>query len=648
VEAHAPKTANTSVAVQQVNSPFRQNVATSNNASASRLFTLIAVVVVILGLYFGRQVLIPLALALVLAFLLTPVVDLLQKCRLGRVPAVLVVLLIAMALAGSAAWVATEQIIDIVDQYPRYKANIHDQIQSLRFSNGNRLKKATNTVTELSNELSAASEAAVDKKTGKKPDERPIPVQVAQPPSTAPQYLRAVVGPLTGVFETSAVVIVFTLFILVKREDLRNRLIRLAGQSQLNVVTQALDEASRRLNRYLLLQFLVNTSYGVIFGCASYWIGIPHAMLWGVLSGLLRFVPYVGTPIAAAFPIGMALAVFSGWHQAVLIFGVFALLELFIANVIEPWLYGAHTGISSLAILVAAVFWAILWGPVGLILSTPLTVCLTLLGRYIPQLGFLEVLLGDEAVLPVSAHLYQRLLALDQDEATDIAKTYLKEKPVEEFYDSVVLPALALAERDRHADASNAESASFVRQGIRELIEGLGGTATDESFLFSSDEVKWEVAPCAKVSGLRVLCIPAGSEADELVGMMVEQLMKQMGCEVRHLPLESHPTLMEAVASFQPQVIVVSALSPFAVRQARLMARKVHQRYPALKIVQGLWNIEAPARAVSADELSRVEGIATSLHAAVVLVAGTGGHDTAGSPEQTLDIFQPKIVATDG
>jgi predicted PurR-regulated permease PerM len=278
----------------------------SHTSDSSRLLTLIAVAVVIVGLYFGREALIPLALATVFAFLLAPVVGLLEKCRLGRVPAVVMVLVLTFALAGTVGWIVSGQLLNIVDQFPSYRANTHDRIQSLRVSHGSRLRNATDAVTELSNELSAASESAADKKAAKTSGTRPIPVQVTQPPSDAPQYLRTILGPLTGLLEMSVLVVVFTLFMLVKREDLRNRVIRLAGESRMNVVTQALDDASRRLSRYLLLQFLVNAVYGVIVGSGTYWIGIPHPLLWGVLGGLLRFVPYVGVPIAAAFPAAVA------------------------------------------------------------------------------------------------------------------------------------------------------------------------------------------------------------------------------------------------------------------------------------------------------------------------------------------------------
>jgi predicted PurR-regulated permease PerM len=623
-----------------------------NDATASsRLLTLIAIVVVIVGLYFGRQVFIPLALAVVLAFLLTPVVGWLQKCRLGRVPAVLVVLVLAFVLVSSLGWIVTGQLMEIVDQFPSYKSNIHDKIQSVRVPDGSRLKNATNTVAEISNELSAASDSAMDKKAGKPSGSRPIAVQVTQPPSNAPQYLRAVIGPLTGVFETSAMVIVFTLFMLIKREDLRNRVIRLAGRGQLNVVTQALDDGSRRLSRYLLLQFVVNIAYGAIFGSGAYWMGIPHALLWGVLACLLRFVPYVGTPIAAAFPMGMALAVFPGWKQAALIFGLFVVLELIISNVIEPWLYGAHTGISSLAILVAAVFWAILWGPVGLILSTPLTVCLILTGRYVPQLSFLEILLGDEPVLPVEAHFYQRLLALDQDEAGDIAESYLKEEPIGSFYDSVLIPALALAEQDRHRNLLEAGTASFVSQNTRDLIEELGERSFEGvSSMFNcvgNDAASGSGVCRTALAGLQVICIPAADEADELVAMMLAQLLERLGCEVRSLPVTPRANLLNEIGTYAPNVAIVSALPAFTIGQARSLCKRLRQRQPDLKILLGLWNFEGGvAKAQDRVGSGVADVIVTSLQQTVALLIETRHATGPGNETSPPGTVAHEIVAT--
>jgi predicted PurR-regulated permease PerM len=620
------------------------NLVSSNSATvASRLLTLIAVAVVIVGLYFGRQVLIPLALAVVLSFLLTPVVCLLEKCRLGRVPSVLIVLVLSFILAATVGWIVTGQLMNIVDEFPSYKSNIQDKIQALHIPHGSGLKDASNTVTELSNELSAASESAGDKKTGKSANGRPIAVQMTQAPTNAPQYLRAIVGPLTGVFETSAMVIVFTLFMLVKREDLRNRVIRLAGQNQLNIVTQALDDASRRLSRYLLLQFLMNAVYGAIFGSGLYWIGVPHALLWGVLGGLLRFVPYVGTPIAVAFPIALAMAVFPGWNQVGIIVGLFVVLEVVIANLIEPWLYGAHTGISSLAILVAAVFWAILWGPVGLILSTPLTVCLILMGRYVPQLSFLEVLLGDEAVLPIEAHFYQRLLALDQDEARDITDAYLKEQTIASFYDSVLIPVLTLAEQDRHLNSLEAGTASFISQSTRDLIEELGERSFDQQTAADQDAKASDPRVIA-LSGLRVVCIPAGDEADELVAMMIAQLLKQLGCDVRHLPNGPRANILDQVATDAPQVVLVSALPPFVVGQARSLCKRLRLRHPNTKIILGLWSFEGgPAKAQDRIGTGGADVVVTSLQQVIALLSETDDSNRAAQAQTPL---AEEIIAT--
>ena len=582
--------------------------------------------VVIVGLYFGRQALIPLALATVLAFLLAPVVGWLEKCRCGRLSAVAVVLVLAIALVGTLSWIVTGQLLNIVDQFPSYKANIHDRIQSLGASHGSRLRNATNTVTELSNELSAASESAMDRKAGKASGGRPIPVQVTQPPSSAPQYLRTILGPLTGLVETCVMVIVFTLFMLVKREDLRNRMIRLAGSSQMNVVTQALDDASRRLSRYLLLQFLVNAIYGLTVGGGTYWMGIPHALLWGVLGGLLRFVPYAGVPIAAAFPVALALALFPGWHQAALIFGLFIVLELITGNLVEPWLYSAHTGISSLAILVAAVFWTILWGPVGLILSTPLTVCIFLVGRYVPQLRFLDVLLGDEPGLPLEARFYQRLLALDQDEARHIAEIYLKEKPLESFYDSVLIPALALAEQDRHLNSLEAETASFISQSVRELIEELGERSPNhnEPLMFDPGGGNGTDPDNANQSRVSFVCIPAGDQADELVALMIGQLLERSGCDVRYMSFAPAAELLDEMAKDITDIAVVSALPPFAVGQARTLCKRLRQRHPELKIILGLWNFEnGVAEGQERLGLGSIDMIVTSLQQAISVLAET-------------------------
>ena len=287
--------------------------------------------------------------------------------------------------------------------------------------------------------------------------------------------LRALATPFLAPLGLTGIVIIFTIFMLIKREDLRNRLLRLVGLGQINIMTQALDDAAQRVSRYLLMQFLVNAGFGALFGTGLYFIGVPNPALWGVLAGLLRIVPYVGTMVAAALPIILSLAVFDGWLPPLLVFVLFAGLELIIGNFVEPWLYGAHTGISSLALLVTTVFWTVLWGPAGLILSTPLTVCVVVLGRYFPQLSFLHILLGDDIVLEAEAQLYQRLLARDQAEARGIVDAFLKEGSLIELYDSVLIPALSLAEQDRHNGMIDATREEFLFLSINEMIAELLG-----------------------------------------------------------------------------------------------------------------------------------------------------------------------------
>ena len=593
--------------------------------TSSRLFTLVGVVVVMAGLYFGRQVLIPLALAVVFAFLLAPLVGMLERCRLGRVPSVLVVLILFMALLASVGWGVSNQLMEIVSRLSDYKANIHNKIQAVRAPSAGGLSKATATVNDLGKELSAASDTAENKNLAKNGKPAPIAVQVATPPHTASEFVRDLVGPLTGILETAGIVVIFTLFILIKREDLRNRLLRLAGSGRLNVMTDAFDEASRRLGRYLFLQFAVNAGYGLLFGLGVYLIGIPHPLLWGVLGAMLRFVPYVGTAVAAVFPMVMALAVFPGWFQVSVTFLLFMLLEVVIANLVEPWLYGAHVGVSSLAILVAAIFWGMLWGPLGLILSTPLTVCLILVGRYIPQLSFLEILLGDEPVLSPQEHLYQRLLALDDGEARDVVDKYLRKNPIGSLYDAVLIPALSMAEKDRYRNVLDEARSKFIYQSTRELIEEAGEVA--QSAPSPDGEPSPPIAETLRPSARpRIVCIPARDEADEIVGTMLVQLLQLANYEAEALPAATVSTMLERVEQLEPDTICVSALSPFPVMQAKSLCKQIRRRWPAVKLVLGLW--EFPGGLEKAQE--RIgsgcsDMIGTSVVQVVSLVAEDGG-----------------------
>ena len=322
-------------------------------------------------------------------------------------------------------------------------------------------------------------------------------------------------------------VLIFTVFMLLKREDLRNRLLRLAGLGQLNLMTQALDDASGRVSRYLLMQFLVNAGFGTLFGFGLYCIGVPNPALWGVVAGILRYVPYVGTLVAATLPLALSLAVFDGWLRPLLVFLLVAGLELIIANFVEPWLYGTHVGISSLALLVTAVFWTVLWGPAGLILSTPLTVCVVVLGRYFPQLSFLHTLLGDEPVLAAEAQIYQRLLAMDQLEAQTIVDEFLKGRPLVELYDSVLIPTLSMAEQDRHKGALDAAREEFLFLSINEMV-------VEFSEYQLADTTA--IADTGDHPNHRIVCLPAYDRADEIMAAMLAQILEQKGFATLSFP----------------------------------------------------------------------------------------------------------------
>jgi predicted PurR-regulated permease PerM len=620
---------------------------TSSNSSSFKPALIIAIAASVAMLYFGRSILIPLALSIVLSFLLSPFVAWLQRIRLGRTPAVLIVLLLCFALTASMGWTIADQLLEITSHIQGYRLNLEQKIRSLHTPKNTPIAQATATVQELNKELAAAPSIVAEATTKKTRPASPIPVQITAPPSNLLQDLRDFLGPLAAPLETAALVIIFMAFMLINREDLRNRLIRLGGQGQFLVMTQALEEASERLSRYLLLQFVVNAGYGLLFGIGLYVIGIPHALLCGALAALLRFVPYVGTWIATALPMAMAAAIFPGWKQCLWAFAVFALLELFTANLIEPWLYGSYTGISPLAILVAAVFWATLWGPVGLILSTPLTLCLILVGRYVPEMDFLEILLGDAPALRPEELYYQRLLAMDQDEARNVALTYLHEHSLDEFYEGLLIPALRLAEEDRHMDVLGDRSSEFISQTSRELIDDL------QEHHESKDPAQTSLMPERQseqdqVSNVNVACIPARDEADELVGMMLAESLRRNGVRASYLAIGTVEDMLGQVERGDFHVACVSALPPFAVGQARSLCKRLRTRFPRLLIIVGLWGFAGGVpKAQERVGASCTDAVCTHLGDALLLVRQLSAIEPRDE-ENSLGATSSQVHAAEG
>ena len=566
----------------------------------------VTAVVCVAALYFARSVLVPIALAVLLAFLLAPLVSLLEKARLGRTGPVIVVVLLVAGLLTGLGWLVFDQAINLATQIPNYKTTISRKIESFRGVRENGISKAEATVNELGKELSSTIQTpSPDDQADQNQRSKhllpggsiahPVPVEVVQQNSPIAS-VRALLGPVLGPVATLGIVMVFTAFILLRSEDLRDRLFTLAGLNRFHVTTQAFDEATQRVGRYLFFQFLMNLGYGTLFGLALYFIGVPNAFLWGVLSALLRFVPYLGTMVGAAMPLLLSLAVFDGWTKPLLVFGAFVVIEVLTSYVVEPLVYAAQTGVSSLAILVAAIFWAALWGPVGLLLSTPLTVCIVVIGRYIQQWEFLTVLLGDQRVLGTEVQLYQRLRRMDAEGARQVIDGFLKEGSIEMLYESVITPVLVFIEKDR-ADVGLGEAREqFVFQTLKETIEELALRPEVER---KTQEIDTEadiealstvpVARNTSVTDCAIACMPARDEGDEILGMMLAHLATRAGYNAHVVVPASPEDMMEEAAGQHCELIYVSALPPYSVYNLRRLYKTLRIRFPKSRIGIGLW-----------------------------------------------------------
>ena len=595
------------------------NTTRSADDSSSLLNTAI-LLAGILVLYAARDILVPLAFALTLTLILSPAVAFLQRIRFGRFPAVALVLVVTIGAAGGIGWVIFTQLVGVATELPQYRENIHHKIEAMRTPGKSAIGRATESVKELGKEL--ATPAATPPPTtpaGRRPASTqpasPLPVQVVAPPDNELQYVRDLVMPFVRPLGTIGIILIITTFLLIKQSDLRDRLFRLAGVDRLNVMTQAIDDATGRVSRYLLMQFTVNLCFGTLCGIGLYIIGVPYAALWGAVAGLLRIVPYVGAVVAAALPITLSLAVFDTWTPPLMVFILFATMELITGNFLEPWLYGTHTGISPLALLLTTVVWTTLWGPAGLVLSTPLTVCVVILGRYVPQFGFLHVILGDEAVLEDDARLYQRLLAMDDQEAREVTEPYLEENSLAALYDSVIIPALARAEQDRHKGALDAEREEFLFLSVREMLAELSEKAR---------QPEDEAEPVSQTGQGRVFVLPASDQADELTGAMLAQLLEQDGHPAIAFPLDTDlHNAIELMKPTEQDTFCVSALPPFAFASTIALNRRLRSRYPKCRILIGVWGFTGETeRALLRFQPNRPHKLVTTLAAAVAFVAG--------------------------
>jgi predicted PurR-regulated permease PerM len=541
-----------------------------------RTRSLVALVVAAAILYLARDVLIPLALAILFAFLLAPAVRQLERLKLGRVLSTLAVVILGFSLIGAIGWVAGSQAVSLVGNLPQYRANVAAKFRELRAPRDGKIAQAQKAIKDLEKQADPTPQ-------------KPMPV--IETSKSAFAQLMDLAAPFAKPLGTALAVIVFTILLLLHRENMRERLISLVGPRRINVTTQALDEASYRVSRYLFMQLVMNACFGIPFGIALHFIGIPNALLWGLIATLLRFIPYAGVWIAVALPALLAFAISDGWSEVAWVLGVFFALELALVNFIEPLVYGRSAGLAPIAIILAALFWTWLWGPVGLLLATPLTVCVAVIGRYVPEMGYLNTLLGVEPVLEPEARFYQRLVAMDTEEAEDLAEQFANEHGLLELYDKMVIPALALAEHDRHAHTLEEQRERFIFDTTRRLVEYLEDrTQPREEGEAKPKNVVHRPAP-------PVCILAAHDEADHVAGLVLARMLPAPEFRPQVLP---YPLLaaeaMEAIGDVACKVVCISTVPPHAAAHAGHLCKRLKSRFPDLKILVALWSGDDPGK----------------------------------------------------
>ena len=538
---------------------------------------LLTVVIVVAVLRVAQEVFIPLALAILFTFLLAPLVGRLHRMGVNRLLAVVVSISISLALIGTLANAAFDQFTDLAHELPGYQRQLHENLTHIRGAVRGGIADASQAIEQLGKELQRVAPST------------PLPndvrkVQVVEPQPTPLQMLHGFVGPLLRPFGTALVIVVLVAFMLLRLPDLRERIIRVLGRRNLYHTTEALSDAAQRVSRYLLMQLLINSWTGIVVGLGLWALHVPNPGLWGALALLLRFIPYVGVWTAAVIPFLLSFAVSDDLTRPLLVMALFGGLELFNYAVLEPWLYANHTGISPVALLLAAAFWAWLWGGAGLLLAVPMTVCVAVMSKYIPQLEFLQVLLGDEPVLEPHQRLYQRLLASNRDAAESLLDDVLRTSgSLIEAADAVIVPTIRLLEDDFDRRALGASKRKGVLEHINQWVEERLDT------LDNRDRAEEGLAPAAPW----ILCIPAADRADEVVAKLLASALLERGVGAAVMKAEAVEKMPLGEGVRTVDAVVVSALPPEAVAPASgTVCRSVRSRVPELPLIVGLWDPE--------------------------------------------------------
>jgi predicted PurR-regulated permease PerM len=614
--------------------PVRSGAGSSDNAEMVRpaiptAFTLVGVTAV---LYLGREVFLPLAVAFLLTFALAPMVSALRKRSLPKLPAVILTVVLAFMAIGLFSFIVASQVTTLAQNIPTYQINILEKVRSLKEmgANGGIIERLSGAVERVGAELERGTQQP-SAPTAETEPQKPLPVEIVTRQTTI-DTLKNVIVPLASPFATAGLIIVVVIFMLLEREDLRDRFIRLVGYSDLHRTTEALQDAGKRVGRYLLMQLVVNTSYAIPVAIGLWLIGIPNAPLWGLLGLVLRFVPYIGPAIAMLLPLLLALAIAPGWSLVLWTAALFIVMELIINNIVEPWLYGSRTGLSPLAIIVSAIFWTWLWGPLGLILSTPLTVCLVVLGRHVPQFAFLDVLLGNEPVLEPHTRLYQRLLAGDPDEATDNAEEFLEDRYLVDYYDRIGIPALLLGEQDRQRGVMSDEQRRKLAASAQALVSNLeevaqeeedeeedASSAKEEPDLLGEDPEETETPDLPDGEGKALLCLGGRGEIDDAVAAMLAQVLEVQGAaatSASHVALE--PGNVGLLDLKNADTAVVAFLNSRSAAHARYAVRRLKRAKRGLRVGILLPRLEDDESKPLTAEAVNADFVAASIAEAVI------------------------------
>jgi predicted PurR-regulated permease PerM len=625
--------------------PRPTRVAAAETPRAAMASPVVVGATIIAALYFGREIFIPIAIALLLSFVLTPLVNRLRRLRLPRLVAVGISVLLTVGIVAALATLIGIQAADLAGDVPRYRATIERKVNGLRDSPvGHMTEYVANIGRALHGGAKEAGSAEAPQPSpppspsGAERDQsapKPVVVEVATTPPGPLEMLSTVLSPVMQPLATVGIVFVVLLFVLMQREDLRDRMIRLAGSSDLHRTTVAIDDAAKRLSRYFVVQLALNAAFGVVIGFGLYVIGVPNPVLWAIFAALMRFVPYLGAVLSAILPMALAAAVDPGWNMMIAVAILFIVLEPLTGQVFEPIFYGQSTGLSPFAVLVSALFWTWLWGPVGLLLSTPLTVCLVVLGRYVEHLEFLDVLFGDRPALTPVQNFYQRILAGDSEEVLGHAELILQQCALSSYYDDVVLKALELAARDAARGVLTAQQKGAMRSALAELIADLSdrsdavmGAAGDGEESACSPLPMGpapEALPAAWTRRGAVLCVAGRGFLDEAAAAILAQILEKRGLGVRTVPFAE--TASARIGRFEPgparMACVVSLALDGEPTHLRRLIRRLRGRMPDVPILIGLWlaqGTEAGRPAGGAGRAAEADGQVGSLREAVEAV----------------------------